>query len=220
VGGILHDVGKMRIPESILNKPGKYVDWEFNMMKKHPEYGLDILKDKKSVSEFSKALVIQHHERYNGKGYPFKLKGSEIHEIGLIGAVADVYDALTSNRVYRAAWTPQKALAVIFQGCDEEYSREIVERFTQQMGIYPVGSFVRLYSGEMGVVIKIDHGRLLAPHILILFDTEGKRLKQPIEYDLSEKQGANDSNRFVVEVSLNPRSYGIDISEYISEKIL
>jgi len=217
VGGLLHDVGKMRVPESILNKPGKYAEWEFNVMKKHPQYGMDILKDKRSVSDFSKALVIQHHERFNGKGYPFHLKGVEINEIGLIGAVADVYDALTSNRVYRAAWTPQKALAVIFQGCDVEYSREIVERFTKQMGIYPVGSFVRLFSGEMGVVTKVDHGRLLAPTLLILFDTEGKRLKRPVEYDLSEKQKQKDGKRFTVEVSLNPRPYGVEVAEYIDE---
>jgi HD-GYP domain-containing protein (c-di-GMP phosphodiesterase class II) len=213
-------VGKMRVPENILNKPGKYTEWEFDVMKKHPEYGLDILKDKRSVSEFSKVLVIEHHERFNGKGYPFHLKGMEIHEIGLIGAVADVYDALTSNRVYRAAWTPQKALAVIFQGCDEEYSREIVERFTKQMGIYPVGSFVRLLSGEMGVVTRVDHGRLLTPNILILFDANGKRLKRPLEYDLSKKQKGDDGSRFVVEVSLNPRPYGVDVAEYIDEKIL
>jgi HD-GYP domain-containing protein (c-di-GMP phosphodiesterase class II) len=210
----------MRIPEKILNKPGKYVDWEFNMMKKHPEYGLDILKDKRKISDFSKALVIQHHERFNGKGYPFQLKGMEINEISLIGAVADVYDALTSNRVYRAAWTPQKALAVIFQGCDVDYSREIVERFTKQMGIYPIGSFVRLYSGEMGVVINIDHGRLLAPHILVLFSAEGVRLEKPVEYDLAEKFSMPDGKRFAVEISLNPRSYGINISDYIKEKIL
>ena len=218
VGGMLHDVGKMRVPENILNKPGKYTEWEFNVMKKHPEYGIDILKDKKSVSDFSKALVIEHHERYNGKGYPFQLKGAQIHEIGLIGAVADVYDALTSNRVYRAAWTPQKALAVIFQGCDEEYSREIVERFTKQMGIYPVGSFVRLFSGEMGVVIKVDHGKLLAPDILILFDAAGNRLKEPIEYDLSEKQEADKTGHFTVDVSLNPRPYGVNVADYIDEK--
>jgi putative nucleotidyltransferase with HDIG domain len=218
VGGLLHDVGKMRVPESILNKPGKYVDWEFNVMKKHPEYGLDILKDKRSVSEFSKALVIQHHERFNGKGYPFRLKGPQIHEIGLIAAVVDVYDALTSNRVYRAAWTPQKALAVIFQGCDEEYSREIVERFTKQMGIYPVGSFVRLLTGEMGVVIKVDHGRLLAPNVLILFDAGGKRLKTPVEYDLTEKQRHTGGDRFAVELSLNPRAYGVNVADYIEEQ--
>ena len=220
VGGVLHDIGKMRVPESILNKPGKYTDWEFNMMKKHPEYGIDIVKEKKSIAPFSKTLIIQHHERCNGKGYPHCLKAGEIDEIGLIAAVADVYDALTSNRVYRAAWTPQKALAVIFQGCDEEYSRDIVERFTKQMGIYPVGSFVRLASGEMGVVVRVDKGQLLAPVVLVLFDSSGKRRTRPVEYDLSKKQKENDGGGYTVDVSLNPRAYGVDVAEFIDEKAL
>jgi putative nucleotidyltransferase with HDIG domain len=220
VGGVLHDIGKMRVPESILNKPGKYTDWEFNVMKKHPEYGMDIVKEKKNISEFSKVLIIQHHERFNGKGYPNGLKGEEIAEIGLIAAVADVYDALTSNRVYRAAWTPQKALAVIFQGCDEEYSRHIVERFTKQMGIYPVGSFVRLMSGEMGVVVKVDKGHLLAPTVLMLFAASGKRLESPVEYELSKKQKDVDGASYTVDVSLNPRAYGVDVGEFIDEKVI
>ena len=220
VGGVLHDIGKMKVPESILNKPGKYTEWEFNIMKKHPDYGLEIANGKKNISEFSKAIIIQHHERFNGKGYPRGLFGMEIAEIGLIGAVADVYDALTSNRVYRAAWTPQKALAVIFQGCDEEYSREIVERFTKQMGIYPVGSFVRLVSGEMGVVIRIDRGNLLSPVVLILFDAAGSRLDQPVEYDLSKKQKEGEGRLYTVEVSLNPRAYRVDVAPYIKEKII
>jgi putative nucleotidyltransferase with HDIG domain len=220
VGGMLHDIGKMRVPESILNKPGKYTDWEFNMMKKHPEYGMEIVKDKKNISEFSKKLIIQHHERYNGKGYPRRLKGAEIDEIGLIGAVADVYDALTSNRVYRAAWTPQKALAVIFQGCDEEYSRNIVERFTRQMGIYPVGSFVRLVSGEMGIVTHVDKGQLLLPAVLILFDSSGNRLAKPVEYDLLKKKNEPDGKSYSIQISLNPGAYGVEIAEYIDEKAL
>ena len=220
VGGVLHDIGKMRVPENILNKPGKYLDWEFNIMKRHPEYGLSIVNEKKGISEVSKSMIIQHHERYNGKGYPHGLKGQEIAEIGLISAVVDVYDALTSNRVYRAAWTPQKALAFIFQGCDEDYSREIVERFTRQMGIYPVGSFVRLMSGEMGVVVRVDRGNLLSPVVLMLFDVAGNRRTPPVEYDLSLKQKEENGSRFGVEVSLNPRPYKVDVAEYIKEKLV
>jgi putative nucleotidyltransferase with HDIG domain len=215
IGGMLHDIGKMRVPESILNKPGKYTDWEFNIMKKHPEYGIEIVKDKKNISEFSKKLIIQHHERYNGKGYPRRLKGSEIDEIGLIGAVVDVYDALTSDRIYRAAWTPQKALAVIFQGCDEEYSRNIVERFTRRMGIYPVGSFVRLVSGEMGIVMRVDKGQLLLPEVLILFDASGNRLAKPVEYDLLKKKNESDGKSYSIQISLNPIAYGVKIADYI-----
>ena len=218
VGGVLHDIGKMRVPEVILNKPGKYTDWEFNIMKKHPEYGLEIVSEKKNITEFSKAIIIQHHERYNGKGYPRGLSGAQIAEIGLIGAVADVYDALTSNRVYRAAWTPQKALALIFQGCDEDYSREIVERFTKQMGIYPVGSFVRLVSGEMGVVTRVDRGNLLFPRVMILFDASGKRLERPVEFDLAEIQKKDGDKRTLIDVSLNPAAFRVDVARYIDDK--
>jgi putative nucleotidyltransferase with HDIG domain len=218
IGGVLHDVGKMRVPESILNKPGKYTEGEFNIMKRHPELGLAIVNEKKGISEVSKAMVIQHHERYNGKGYPRGLKGGAIAEIALISAVADVYDALTSNRVYRAAWTPQKALAFIFQGCDEDYSREVVERFTKQMGIYPVGSFVKLASGELGVVTRVDRGNLLQPVVLMLFDEAGSRYPFPVEYDLSTKLKEPGGDRFGVEISLNPRAYGVDVTEYIKDK--
>jgi putative nucleotidyltransferase with HDIG domain len=220
VGGVLHDIGKMRVPETILNKPGKYTEWEFNIMKRHPEYGLEIVSEKKNITEFSKAIIIQHHERYNGKGYPRGLSGGQIDEIGLIGAVADVYDALTSNRVYRAAWTPQKALGLIFQGCDEDYSREIVERFTKQMGIYPVGSFVRLVSGEMGVVTRVDRGNLLFPLVFILFDTSGKRLERPVEFNLAEMQKKENGHGPMIDVSLNPAAFNVDIAHYIGDKEL
>jgi putative nucleotidyltransferase with HDIG domain len=218
VGGVLHDIGKMKIPTEVLNKPGKYTDEEFTVMKKHPELGMAIVADKKGISDFSKSIIIQHHERYNGKGYPFGLKGNEIAEIGLIAAVADVYDALTSNRVYRVAWTPQKALAVIFQGCDQDYSREIVERFTRQMGIYPVGSFVKLATGEMGVVTRVDRGNLLEPTVLVLFDKSGKRRLAPEEFDLSKKILPSTGGKYKVEVSLNPRAFDVDVSKFIDQK--
>jgi putative nucleotidyltransferase with HDIG domain len=220
IGGLLHDIGKMRVPETILNKPGKYTDWEFKVMKKHPEHGLEIVKDKKKLSDFSRTIIIQHHERYNGRGYPHGLKGKEIEEVGLISAVADVYDALTSNRVYRAAWPPQKALAMIFQGADDDYSRRIVELFTRQLGIYPAGSFVRLVSGAMGVVTKVDRGNLLAPRIVIVFDEYGKRLDKPVEWNLAEKQKGDDGRNYHVEISLNPKAYRVDVGMYLTEKPL
>jgi putative nucleotidyltransferase with HDIG domain len=216
IGGLLHDIGKMKIPESILNKPGRLNEWEFKIIKKHPEHGLEILKDRKNISDISKAVVIQHHERYNGKGYPYGLRGENIYECGLIAAVADVYDALTSNRIYKAAIPPQKALAMIFKGADEEYSRRIVELFTRHLGIYPVGSFVKLVSGAMGVVTKVDRGNLLAPTVVILFNEAGQRLENPFECDLAQKQKQPDGWKYHVEISLNPKAYRVDVAQYIS----
>ncbi|MDD5674961.1 MAG: HD-GYP domain-containing protein [Chitinivibrionales bacterium] len=217
MGGILHDIGKMRVPEYILNKPGKFTEAEFNIMKKHPRHGLDIIENKPNIAELSKVVIIQHHERYNGSGYPLGLKAEQIKEIGLISAVADVYDALTSDRIYRAAWTPQKALALIFQGCDKEYHRGIVERFTKHLGIYPVGSFVRLVSGEMGVVVYVDKESLLAPRVLVLFDPTGKRLKDPLEYDLLKLQTENPGE-FKIDISLNPKAFQVDVNHYLRDK--
>ncbi|MBD3322901.1 MAG: HD domain-containing protein, partial [Chitinivibrionales bacterium] len=218
VGGLLHDIGKMRVPDSILNKPGRYADWEFAIMKKHPDHGLDIIREKKSISPKATMIIAQHHERYNGNGYPRGLKGKEISELGLIAAVADVYDALTSDRVYRAAWTPQKALATIFQGCDEQYSRNVVEIFTKHMGIYPVGSFVKLRTGEMGIVVRIDHGKLLMPTVLVLFDSAGNRLTSPVEYDLSENGDGFGEENGSIEMSLNPTAFRINVAEYIGHQ--
>jgi len=215
IGGLLHDIGKMRVPERILNKPGKYTSEEFSIMKRHPENGINILKNANAISDFSKVVIIEHHERFNGKGYPRGISEKDIHEIGFIAAVADVYDAMTTDRIYRPAWTPQRTLAMIFQGCDIDYSRRIVELFTRHLGIYPVGSFVRLKTGEMGVVTRVEKGSILTPQMLVLFDRYGNPLKKPVEYNLAELQKTKHGDRYHIEISLNPEHYRIKVSDYI-----
>ena len=217
MGGLLHDIGKMRVPEPILNKPGKYEPWEFAIMKRHPEHGLAIIREHTmKIPDIAMAVIGQHHERYDGSGYPAGLTGSNIHEAALMGAVADVYDALTTDRIYREAWTPQKALATIFQGCDKEYSRMVVERFTKHMGIYPVGSFVRLTTGEMGVVTRVHPGRIMAPEVLVLFNTKGERLEKPVTVDLARMQSERGGEERRVEISVDPKPYNIRVADYIS----
>ncbi len=219
IGGILHDIGKMQVPDYILNKPGKLTNAEYGVMKKHPVYGLEMVKQRNTISELSKSVIIEHHERYDGTGYPRGLKGDQIREMGLIAAVADVYDAITTDRVYRSAWTPQKALGIIFKGCDREFSRRIVELFTRHLGIYPVGSFIRLNNGEMGVVVRVEKGFLLAPNVLILFSSDQKRLHTPVEYTLSEKQKGEDGESYKISSSLDPKPFGVNISDYIQGKM-
>ena len=218
MGGLLHDIGKMKISESILYKPGKLTDAEYAQMKRHPEFGYQLLNGKVGISDTSKKVVLQHHERFNGGGYPFGLKGDRITEAGLIGAVADVYDALTSDRSYKKAWTPQKALALIFSGAESDYSRKIVENFTKHLGIYPVGSFVRLVSGELGVVIRTDRGNLLNPVVLMLYDRQGRRLARPVEYDLSSYAGRPDRADYRIVISVDPTPFGVNIGDFISSR--
>jgi putative nucleotidyltransferase with HDIG domain len=219
VGGILHDIGKMRIPDRVLNKKGKFTDDEFQLMQKHPAYGIQIVKDLQSISELSKTVILQHHERFNGSGYPHKLSGNDISEMGMMAAVADVYDAMTTDRVYRTAWTPHNALALIFKGSESDYSRKIVELFTKNLGIYPVGSFVRLTTGEMGVVVRVDKGNLLTPDVLLLFGMDKKRVKDPYECRLSEKLSDKNGMPIGIEISLNPKDFNVIISEFITENI-
>jgi putative nucleotidyltransferase with HDIG domain len=215
MGGILHDIGKMRIPEKILNKPGKLTDSEFSIIKRHPEYGINAINDKSGISDLTKKVILQHHERYNGKGYPFGIKGERINEVGLISAVADVYDALTSDRVYKAAWTPHKAIACIFNEKGSSYSSQIVEMFTKLIGVYPIGSFVRLVTGEMGLVIRIENGRLLAPSILVLFNQNGVRVEEPFIIDLWKMQNGIDCENNKIDIALNPKLFNINVDEYL-----
>jgi putative nucleotidyltransferase with HDIG domain len=218
VGGLLHDIGKTWIPEHIVNKPGKLTDPEYMIMKRHPEYGIEIVKERKGISDLARKVIIQHHERINGKGYPHALKSDQIHDMGLIAGVADVYDAMTSHRVYRPAFTPQQSLATIYNGIDQEYPKAISEHFIKLMGVYPVGSFVRLHTGEMGIVTRVNRDEILAPDMLMLFSPDGKRLATPCEYRLSE-MGRNNGKKYSIETSMNPRPYGVDVAEFIKGKI-
>ncbi|MBL8029329.1 MAG: HD-GYP domain-containing protein [Fibrobacteres bacterium] len=220
LGGYLHDLGMMRIPEAIINKPGKLTDGEYATIKRHPEFSLEMLNAKSGVSDLTKKIAIQHHERFNGKGYPLGHPGSRLHEMAYVAAVADTFDAMTTDRAYKEAWTPQKALATIFQGCDAEFSRKTVELFTRHLGIFPVGSFVRLVNGEMGIVIRVGKGRLLTPKLLLLFNRQGERMAVPKEVDLYEKQNSPEKDSYKIEVSLSPKVYNVNIAEYVGNKAL
>jgi putative nucleotidyltransferase with HDIG domain len=220
VGGLLHDIGKMRVPPHLLLKPGRYSRQEREAMNRHPEYGMEIVDKSYSVSELSRNVIGQHHERINGKGYPRNLKRSQIAEIAQIGAIADVYDALTTDKPYRPAFLPQEALALIFQGSDEEFPRDFVEHFAKLLGIYPVGSFVKLDSGEMGVVIRINRDRLLEPTVMVLFDPKGRLLETPRVRDLAHSNRTREAAEIRrIQRSLNPKEYGIDPSKAVLQAL-
>lgn len=214
IGTFLHDIGMIWIPEAIVNKPEKLTDAESMVIKRHPQYGLEILKDRKGISILSKTIVFQHHERLNGKGYPRGIKGTAVHELGSIAGIADAYDAMTSNRTHRPALTPQQALAFLYSVSDKEFPKKITEHFVKLLGVYPVGSFVRLLSGEMGIVIRVRKEKILSPDVLVLFDAQGRRLHSPVEYQLSQMAQGSGNNRFTIDKSLDPYEFGIKITDY------
>lgn len=184
LGGLVHDIGKMRVPDEILNKPGRLTDAEFTIMKDHVVLGLDILKVTPDVTPPMVEITGQHHERFDGTGYPDGLRGYEISKLGRMAAIVDVYDAITSNRVYHVGMEPALALRKLFEWSEHHLDAELVQMFIQAVGIYPVGSLVRLESRRLAVVIDQGEGGLLNPVVRIVYDLKNRRPLPPRDLDL------------------------------------
>ncbi|MGM9572619.1 MAG: HD-GYP domain-containing protein [bacterium] len=183
IGAFLHDIGKIKIPIHILNKPGKLNDEEYNIIKHHPEYGFEFIRRNKNFNIISAHIAYQHHEKFDGSGYPQGLKGKQIHKLARITSIADVYDALTANRPYRKAYLPHKALEFILGGSATFFDPDIVKAFLKCISPYPIGTIVRLNTGEIGVVLKQNQEALLRPVILV-YEKDGKELDKPKEKNL------------------------------------
>ncbi len=186
LGALLHDIGKTKIPLSILEKEEPLTDEEFELIKKHAEYGFEILRKEYEIPLVASHIAYQHHERLNGTGYPRGIKESEIHEYAKIVAIADVYDALTSKRVYKEPTLPHEALEFLYTKVNVEYERKWLELFRKTVAIYPLGTSVSLESGEKGVVVDINIKYPGRPIIRILEDEQGISLSSPYEIDLSK----------------------------------
>ncbi|MFP4241145.1 MAG: HD-GYP domain-containing protein [Chitinispirillaceae bacterium] len=211
IGAMLHDLGLVKLPPQLREKERSLTSPESALIKKHPTLGLEMLSSIGSFPDPAKTIVLQHHERLNGSGYPSRLKGDQISEASFICAIADVYDTFVTSAPSRNPCSPQEALALIFQGAGEEYPRGLVEAFTRFLGIYPVGSFVKLESGEMGLVVKNNRHSLLTPTLIVCTDKQGKKLKQPFFRNLSAARSEFTPMPWRVEMSLNPLSYGIEM---------
>jgi putative nucleotidyltransferase with HDIG domain len=185
LGAILHDVGKMKVPNEILMKPGKLTKEEFEEVKKHSEEGFHILRNVQSIPLLVAHCAFQHHERLNGSGYPRGIKGNEIHEFGKIIAVADVFDAVTSNRVYRQAMLPHEGLEILYAGAGTLFETKIVEAFRNAVAVYPVGANVDLNDGRKGVVCRQNVGFSDRP-VVRIFEEDGRKV-DPYEVDLKNE---------------------------------
>ena len=186
LGAILHDVGKMNVPVEILLKPGRLTDDEYIEVKRHTEYGFQLLRNVSTVPLVAAHCAYQHHERIDGSGYPRGITGEEIHHFAKVLAVADVFDAVTSNRVYRRAMLPHEGLEILYSGVGTLFDTKIVEAFRRAVVIYPVGLTVYLNDGRKGVVSKQNQGLSERPVIRILEENE-QELEIPYEVDLKLK---------------------------------
>ena len=176
MGGILHDIGKMLVPEEILNKPSGLCDYEYEVIKNHPELGFQYLQQIEVISPLSRIVVRAHHERVDGSGYPRGLKGDQIHEFAKIAAIADVFDALTSERIYRNRWATHKATEYILSKTDSFFDYELVRKLLPKIAAYPNGIEVILSNGAKGIVKSQNKDFPTRPIIRIFEDASGEKL--------------------------------------------
>jgi HD-GYP domain-containing protein (c-di-GMP phosphodiesterase class II) len=186
VGALLHDMGKIWVDELILKKNGSLTPEEFEEIKKHPDFGYEILSGQRNFSPDSAKIVAQHHERCNGRGYPNNLEKSDIHKFARLVMVVDVYDALTSDRPYRASMKPHEAINMIIEGA-EAYDVEMVQLFLKHLAAYPIGTAVRLSNGDLGLVVKNRKGIPLRPVVRVCKDGDGFLYQDPFDLDLMER---------------------------------
>lgn len=186
LAGLLHDIGKMAVPTAILNKPGKLTDEEFVSIKEHPAAGYQMLLEAKGVGAVALDVCLHHHEKMDGTGYPKGLEGDQISLYARMGAVCDVYDAITSNRPYKAGWCPAESLRKMSEWSRGHFDDRVFQAFVKSIGIYPVGTLVKLHSGRLGVVVEQQVGKsLLLPKVRVFFSSKSMAYIAPLLLDLS-----------------------------------
>lgn len=186
IAGLLHDLGKAMMPQDVLNKPGKLTDEEFGIMKRHPSEGAKLLQSSESIDDIALDVALHHHEKTDGSGYPEGLKDNEISLYAKMGAVCDVYDAITSNRPYKAGWDPAESLRRMAEWANGHFDLTVFQAFVKSLGIYPIGSLVRLSSGRLGLVVEQSPKSLLTPRIKVFFSTRSNTRIRPALIDLSQ----------------------------------
>lgn len=184
MAGLLHDLGKAMIPAEILNKPGKLTDEEFTVVKTHPDEGLKLLLAGIGVSDITRDVCFHHHEKVDGSGYPQRLNGETMSLFAKMGAVCDVYDAITSNRPYKSGWDPAESIKRMAEWTGH-FDPTVFQAFVKSLGIFPIGSFVQLASGKLGVVIEQNEQSLLKPRVKVFFSTKSQAYLRPEIIDLA-----------------------------------
>ena len=185
LAGLLHDVGKMMIPLDILNKPGKLTDAEFETVKSHPSEGHKMLLEGRGISAVALDVCLHHHEKIDGSGYPERLTDSQISLFAKMGAVCDVYDAVTSNRPYKNGWEPAESIRKMAEW-KGHFDMAIFQAFVKNVGIYPIGSLVKMKSDRLGVIIEQTEKSLLTPIVKVFFSIKSNGRIVPEIIDLSK----------------------------------
>lgn len=216
--GMLHDVGKMRVDQALINHPGKLTETQFELVKKHAEFGKEVLeRDEKLHAEVINA-AFSHHERIDGAGYPQGIKADRLSFYTKVVSIVDAYDAMTSRRCYSSGTTSAEALRILYENSDSQFDRRLVIKFIECIGIYPPGALVEMSSGEVGIVLSVDPGHRLLPKVALLLDAQKNPMPQYI-VDLKQQRETNNSNPMRVHSVLMDGAYGINLEDFTKRNI-
>lgn len=213
IGGLLHDIGKMKVPDEVLNKPGRLTDAEFDLIRQHPGDGHAVLVNTPGIGPIPLDITRHHHERLDGKGYPDRLAGDQISTMARMAAIVDVYDAITADRCYHKGMPAAEALRKMWEWSTDHFDQKLLQAFMRCVGIYPVGSLVRLESGRLGVVVEQNDGSLLTPKLRVFFSTRSNGYIKPEMLDLGRKLGSGGGDRIVSAEA--PDKWGVDPQRFL-----
>ena len=208
LAALMHDIGKVRTPLEVLNKPDKLTDAEFTIMKRHTVDGAEILRKTPDIPTLAPVVAFEHHLRLDGTGYPHGITRPTLNLGTMLCSIADVYDAMRSQRLYQQAFPSERIIEVMKRNDGTQFDQHLVRRFVQLIGIYPVGSLVRLNTGEVAVVLKVNAPDPSRPQVRVLFDREGARLS--LAYDLSLWEATDPDRPGSIVAPLDPADYQID----------
>lgn len=219
IGAMLHDVGKMKVPEEILNKPGKLSPAEYRIMQDHAVEGFKILKEKKLLSPGVIDIAHSHHERIDGNGYPRNLLAHQISKYAKIVSIVDTFDAITSERVYSPALSASYAFKVIIDNSNTQFDATLAKKFVEWMGIYPVGSIVEMHTGELGIVTKVHRQQKLKPRVLLVTD-ENKMTGYQHIIDLANMAVHSSGVPYQIKTIHPNGAFGIDLKKFVDNGLV
>lgn len=218
--GLLHDIGKMRVPNEILEKSGPLNKKEMNLMKAHTVHGRNLLLSTPTISPVVIDAAYSHHERIDGQGYPRKIPGSDISLFTRIISIVDAYDAMTADRCYSKAKSTTVALKIIYEERGKQFDDELALQFIKSIGLFPVGSVVELYNGQIGIVVDTNPRRRHLPRVVLVLDKDRTKKEKYKIADLSHIEEGDMPRDFLIKHVLPDGSFGVFLKAYQEEGIL
>jgi putative nucleotidyltransferase with HDIG domain len=216
LAALMHDIGKVKTPAEILNKPDKLTEEEFEIMKRHTVDGAEILRGTPDIPALAPVVAFEHHLRIDGTGYPHGVTRPSLNLATMLCGIADVYDAMRSQRKYQQAFPSERILAVLQRNDGKQFDQNLIRRFVQLLGIYPVGNLVKLDTGEIAIVLQVHAPDPYRPKVRVLFNADGARLELPRDVNLWEAEASPSDHRPTSVIApLNPADYGIDPLSFI-----